>query len=155
MIAVDTNVLIYACDQSEPHRQTIALNLIAASTDGILLSTQRRREVTGSPAVVLDGFTRRSADETRFGVHMLLACQELHDRWRRDRQSVSSAGRAALAPSHDGGETPPSQPPGRQRSTRWRWARWIWGAGFPSLPARRLQAGGLVDQHRSGSKERG
>jgi len=37
MIAVDTNVLIYACDQSEPRRQTIALDLIAASTDGVLL----------------------------------------------------------------------------------------------------------------------
>jgi len=37
MIAVDTNVLIYACDQSDPRRQTIALDLIAASTDGVLL----------------------------------------------------------------------------------------------------------------------
>jgi predicted nucleic acid-binding protein len=37
MIAVDTNVLIYACDQSEPRRQSIALDLIAASTDGVLL----------------------------------------------------------------------------------------------------------------------
>ncbi|MEA2337506.1 MAG: hypothetical protein QOE82_1513 [Thermoanaerobaculia bacterium] len=37
MIAVDTNVLIYACDQSEPRRQTIALDLIAASTQGVLL----------------------------------------------------------------------------------------------------------------------
>jgi predicted nucleic acid-binding protein len=37
MIAVDTNVLIYACDQSEPYRQTIALDLIAASTEGVLL----------------------------------------------------------------------------------------------------------------------
>jgi predicted nucleic acid-binding protein len=31
MIAVDTNVLIYACDQSDPRKQTIALDLIAAA----------------------------------------------------------------------------------------------------------------------------
>ena len=37
MIAVDTNVLIYACDQSAPRRQKIALDLIAASADGVLL----------------------------------------------------------------------------------------------------------------------
>jgi predicted nucleic acid-binding protein len=37
MIAVDTNVLIYACDQSEPRRQTIALDLIAATSNGVLL----------------------------------------------------------------------------------------------------------------------
>ncbi len=31
MIAVDTNVLIYACDHSAPHRHTIALDLIPVS----------------------------------------------------------------------------------------------------------------------------
>lgn len=30
MIAVDTNVLIYACDQADPRRQKIALDLIDA-----------------------------------------------------------------------------------------------------------------------------
>ena len=28
MIAVDTNVLIYACDQADPRRQKVALDLI-------------------------------------------------------------------------------------------------------------------------------
>ena len=37
MIGVDTNVLIYACDQADPRRQTIALDLITNSSDGVLL----------------------------------------------------------------------------------------------------------------------
>jgi predicted nucleic acid-binding protein len=37
MIAVDTNVLIYACDQADSRCQKIALDLIAASSDGVLL----------------------------------------------------------------------------------------------------------------------
>lgn len=37
MIAVDTNVLIYACDQAEPRRQKVALDLLANATDGVLL----------------------------------------------------------------------------------------------------------------------
>jgi predicted nucleic acid-binding protein len=37
MIGVDTNVLIYACDQAEPRRQTIALDLITNTRDGVLL----------------------------------------------------------------------------------------------------------------------
>lgn len=36
MIAVDTNVLIYACDKGDPRRQKIALDLIASATDGML-----------------------------------------------------------------------------------------------------------------------
>ena len=35
MIAVDTNVLIYACDQSDPRSQAIALDLIAATRNDI------------------------------------------------------------------------------------------------------------------------
>ena len=37
MIAVDTNVLIYACDQADPRRQKIALDLITSAQDGVLL----------------------------------------------------------------------------------------------------------------------
>ncbi len=36
MIAVDTNVLIYACDQADPRRQSIALDLITNAQDGAL-----------------------------------------------------------------------------------------------------------------------
>ena len=37
MIAIDTNILIYACDQADPRRQKIALDLIADTQDGVLL----------------------------------------------------------------------------------------------------------------------
>jgi hypothetical protein len=37
MIAVDTNVLIYACDQADPRRQTIAFDLVTNAQDGVLL----------------------------------------------------------------------------------------------------------------------
>ena len=37
MNAVDTNVLIYACDQAHPREQKLALDLIAGLTDGVLL----------------------------------------------------------------------------------------------------------------------
>lgn len=37
MIAVDTNVLIYACDQADPQRQKVALDLITSAQDGVLL----------------------------------------------------------------------------------------------------------------------
>jgi predicted nucleic acid-binding protein len=37
MIALDTNVLIYACDRSHPQRQQTAIQLVASSTDGVML----------------------------------------------------------------------------------------------------------------------
>jgi predicted nucleic acid-binding protein len=37
MIALDTNVLIYACDQTDPRRQQIALELVTRAEDGVLL----------------------------------------------------------------------------------------------------------------------
>ena len=37
MIALDTNVLIYACDRSSPDRQKRAAELIDRATDGVLL----------------------------------------------------------------------------------------------------------------------
>ncbi len=39
MIAVDTNVLIYACDQADPRRQNVALDLITNTQDGVLLNS--------------------------------------------------------------------------------------------------------------------
>jgi predicted nucleic acid-binding protein len=36
MIALDTDVLIYACDRADARRQQIAINLVANSTDGVL-----------------------------------------------------------------------------------------------------------------------
>ena len=37
MIALDTNVLIYACDKADPKRQQLALELISNASDGVLL----------------------------------------------------------------------------------------------------------------------
>jgi predicted nucleic acid-binding protein len=37
MIALDTNVLIYACDRADPARQEIALDLISNTTDAVIL----------------------------------------------------------------------------------------------------------------------
>lgn len=43
MTALDTNVLIYACDKSDPRRQQIALDLIAQAADGVLPLVGRKR----------------------------------------------------------------------------------------------------------------
>ena len=37
MIALDTNIFIYACDKTVPARQQIALDLIADTTDSVIL----------------------------------------------------------------------------------------------------------------------
>jgi predicted nucleic acid-binding protein len=61
MIAVDTNVLIYACDQSEPRRQTIALDLIAATADGVLLWQVACEFLAASRKLSKQGFTAAQA----------------------------------------------------------------------------------------------
>jgi predicted nucleic acid-binding protein len=37
MIALDTNILIYACDKADLKRQQVALDLISSANDGVLL----------------------------------------------------------------------------------------------------------------------
>jgi len=37
MIALDTNILIYACDKADLKRQQIALDLVSNASDGVLL----------------------------------------------------------------------------------------------------------------------
>ena len=61
MIAVDTNVLIYACDQSDPRRQKIALDLIAASADGVLLWQVACEFLSVSRKLSKHGFTPAQA----------------------------------------------------------------------------------------------
>jgi hypothetical protein len=61
MIAVDTNVLIYACDQSDPRKQTIALDLIAESTDGVLLWQVACEFLAASRKLSKQGFTATQA----------------------------------------------------------------------------------------------
>src|SRR3954452_24381945 len=61
MIAVDTNVLIYACDQSEPRRQPIALDLIAATAEGVLLWQVACEFLAASRKLSKQGFTATQA----------------------------------------------------------------------------------------------
>jgi predicted nucleic acid-binding protein len=61
MIAVDTNVLIYACDQSEPYRQSIALDLIASATEGVLLWQVACEFLSASRKLSKQGFTSSQA----------------------------------------------------------------------------------------------
>jgi predicted nucleic acid-binding protein len=57
MTAFDTNVLIYACDRSDPVRQAKALELITSTTDGILLWQVACEFIAASRKLAAQGFT--------------------------------------------------------------------------------------------------
>ena len=57
MIALDTNVLIYACDRSSPERQKRATELIDRATDGVLLWQVACEFVAASRKLASQGFT--------------------------------------------------------------------------------------------------
>lgn len=61
MIAVDTNVLIYACDQADPRRQSIALDLITNAQDGLLLWQVACEFLSASRKLGKQGFTSAHA----------------------------------------------------------------------------------------------
>ena len=61
MIAVDTNVLIYACDQAEPRRQKLALDLVTDSEGGILLWQVACEFLAASRKLGKQGFTSTDA----------------------------------------------------------------------------------------------
>jgi predicted nucleic acid-binding protein len=61
MIAVDTNVLIYACDQSDPRRQQIALDLVTNTEDGVLLWQVACEFISASRKLSKQGFTSTHA----------------------------------------------------------------------------------------------
>ena len=61
MTAADTNILIYACDKSDPRRQQIALDLIATATDGVLLWQVACEFVAASRKLNDQGFTPTDA----------------------------------------------------------------------------------------------
>jgi predicted nucleic acid-binding protein len=61
MIALDTNVLIYACDKSETRRQQIALDLIADAKNGVLLWQVACEFVAASRKLSEQGFTASNA----------------------------------------------------------------------------------------------
>lgn len=57
MIALDTNVLIYACDKADPARQQIALDLITNTTDAVILWQVACEFVAASRKLDRQGFT--------------------------------------------------------------------------------------------------
>lgn len=57
MTALDTNILIYACDKAEPRRQQIALDLIAKATDAVLLWQVACEFIAASRKLREQGFT--------------------------------------------------------------------------------------------------
>lgn len=61
MIALDTNVLIYACDKADPRRQRIALDLVEKALDGVLLWQVACEFVAASRKLSPQGFTASDA----------------------------------------------------------------------------------------------
>ena len=61
MIALDTNVLIYACDGSNPQRQKQAADLIDEAADGVLLWQVACEFVAASRKLSGQGFTAADA----------------------------------------------------------------------------------------------
>ena len=61
MIAVDTNVLIYACDQADPKRQKVALDLVTNAQDGVLLWQVACEFISASRKLHKQGFTSTHA----------------------------------------------------------------------------------------------
>jgi predicted nucleic acid-binding protein len=61
MIALDTNVLIYACDRADPKRQQIAVDLIANSPNGVLLWQVACEFIAASRKLSAQGFAASDA----------------------------------------------------------------------------------------------
>ncbi len=63
MIALDTNVLIYACDASDPRRQNIAIDLISSTKDGVIPWQVACEFIAASRKLAPLGFTSEAAWE--------------------------------------------------------------------------------------------
>jgi predicted nucleic acid-binding protein len=57
MIALDTNILIYACDKADLKRQQVALDLVSNARDGVLLWQVACEFVAASRKLRSQGFT--------------------------------------------------------------------------------------------------
>ena len=57
MIALDTNILIYACDKADLKRQHVALDLVSSDSDGVLLWQVACEFVAASRKLRSQGFT--------------------------------------------------------------------------------------------------
>jgi len=61
MVALDTHVLIYACDRSVPQRQQTSIQLVTSSTDGVLLWQVACEFVAASRKLSTQGFSASDA----------------------------------------------------------------------------------------------
>ena len=61
MIALDTNVLIYACDKADPRRQQIALDLVSNTADAVILWQVAGEFIAASRKLERQGFTAAEA----------------------------------------------------------------------------------------------
>ena len=61
MIALDTNVLIYACDKADPARQSTALELISNAMDGVIPWQVACEFIAASRKLERQGFTATDA----------------------------------------------------------------------------------------------
>jgi predicted nucleic acid-binding protein len=61
MIALDTNVLIYACDKADLRRQRAALDPVSNAPDGVLLWQVACEFVAASGKLKFQGFTTPNA----------------------------------------------------------------------------------------------
>jgi predicted nucleic acid-binding protein len=71
MIALDTNILIYACDKADPKRQKAAIDLVSSATDGVLLWQVACEFVAASRKLKEQGFTAAHAWD-RLGEYLTL-----------------------------------------------------------------------------------
>jgi predicted nucleic acid-binding protein len=86
MIGVDTNVLIYACDQADPRRQQTALDLVTNTEDGVLLWQVACEFISASRKLSKQGFTSTHAwnrlSEFRELLPLVLPSEAILDRAR-------------------------------------------------------------------------
>jgi len=61
MIALDTNILIYACDKADLKRQQVALDLVSSADDGVLLWQVACEFVAASRKLRSQGFAMADA----------------------------------------------------------------------------------------------
>jgi predicted nucleic acid-binding protein len=61
MVALDTNVLIYACDKADHRRQQIALDLISSNADAVILWQVACEFIAASRKLDRQGFTATDA----------------------------------------------------------------------------------------------
>ncbi len=61
MIALDTNILIYACDRADSKRQQRAISLVSTATDAVLLWQVACEFVAASRKLDAQGFTPKDA----------------------------------------------------------------------------------------------